>query len=328
MINKKIKKIITICMTIMLIVMSFQTVFASEITSNISSSNNLVNTKGFKLSDIDSIIDQRNIAFLKGDTQNVNALENKLNNMGLESASYDEISKMINLPQKESNSSSTLAAASSNNSFTYTYTTFNNNGTLYDVLFVYVVPTSTSSNLCQTGVTALKNSSTAEANTMKFVNIAASSVAGLYSDSIGFVQTVYGALSAAASTLAKSSTIKNISASYTWQTAQTCVFCYVKSSVTNTYVQASEWAKISSNVDVIIPTLTWGSNGAIASSIYKNYNGTAVPNGFEKTANAIAYYNIGAYHIARISSVAIKGIEGKTVHTVNIYDAVDPSAIW
>ena len=140
-------------------------------------------------------------------------------------------------------------------------------------------------------------------------------------------QTVYGALSSLVSNLSSISTIKNISSSYTWNVAETCVFVYIKSPTTGMWIQGAQYGKASSNVTVVTPTLTYGTNGAIASSVTKTYSGTATPSNYNSTAQAFNGYLGSVYTDAKVSKVVIKGIEGKTVKTIKLLNPDIPAMI-
>lgn len=130
------------------------------------------------------------------------------------------------------------------------------------------------------------------------------------------------------STLAPTSTINNISTSYTWNSAETCVFVYFKSNTLSSYVLAAQYTKVTAGVTAVTPTLTFGKNGAITSSITKYYSGSATPNNYNGTAMALSYYEFGSvYNQARINAIDIKGLQGQAVHTISLSLPYYPSSI-
>ncbi len=322
--NNNFKTLVTILLSIII-------VFSTVKPVNASISDDLDSKNSEKLSAIDSLIDQRNKAFLNGDSTATKEIDSKLNNAGLINTTYKELSEMVPLPDNinginTSRSSISAAAAAEKNKFSYSYFTYTYNGKLYDVMYVYVYPLTTSSNLYQSSVTGvqLKNSKQAAANAISLIKITASSLAGFASNTLSTAQTVYSAFS---SVLSPSTTVQNISSSYTWNCAQTCNFCFIKSRVTNSYVQASQWAKVNSTVTVVTPLLIVGSNSSTTSASTKTYTGTVTPDGYGETMEAIKSYNVGIFHIARVSSISIKGISGQTVKNININNLEAPAAI-
>ena len=162
---------------------------------------------------------------------------------------------------------------------------------------------------------------------MKFIGITAEAAIGLASDSIGVVQTVYGALQSYINAFSPTTTVTNISSSYTWNVGETCVFVYVKST-TGEWVMGAQYSKATASVTVVTPTLEYGTNGAIASAITKYYSGSATPTNYNDTAKAVnAFLGADLYDDARITRIVINGIEGKTVETVNLVNPDFPGMI-
>lgn len=316
------KKIVTIFMFIVLMLIEVIPVHAKELIceeEKVTSSNEKQRNScsSSSIDDIDRLIEQRNQAYLMNDYDTVNEITSELYENGMSKISKKDLETLLG---EESNALSRSGAT-----FETVYSTYTTGGRTYKIMRVYATPT-TNSNLYMTGVTAVKNSTSLSANAMNFINITAQASAGLASNTVSTVQTVYGAISSYVGTLSPTTTIKNISASYTWNIAETCAFVYVKSS-SGMWVQGAQYGKVSSSVTAVIPTLTYGTNGVIASSITKNYNGSATPYNYNSTAKAIDGYLGSVYTSSKVSKVIIKGIEGKTVKSIKLLNPEIPAMI-
>lgn len=314
------KKIISSIMALMLVLSMAIPVSAAEQAQGVETI--VGNIKGRSLTtieDIDLLVEERNQAYLEENYELVDNLTNELHACGMGTITLEELNELIGNEQ--------VAATRSGATFETVYSTYSTGGKTYDIMRVYATPT-TSSNLYMTGVTAVKNSASAQANAMSFVNITVQAAAGLASNTISAVQTVYGALKSYISALSTTSTIKNISSSYTWNAAETCVFVYVKSSVTGAWMQAAQYSKATATVTVVTPTLNYGTSGAITSAITKTYSGSATPTNYNSTAKAVTeYLGAGLYDQARVNKIVIKGIEGKAVKTINLLNPDIPGMI-
>lgn len=315
----KIKRAITTFMALLLVMLTPLTALASDTSSEVVLSNPQTRSASVTIEEIDAVVEERNQAYLSEDFEKVEALTDKLHNMGMGTISLSELNKLTGEED---------AVATRTNAILETvYSKYTTGGKTYDIMRIYATPT-TSSNLYSTGVTALKNSSSAQANAMQFINITAQAAAGLSSNTIGVVQTVYGALQGYISAFSPTTTVKNISSSYTWNTSETCVFVYVKSQTTGSWVMGAQYSKATGHVTVVTPTLLYGTNGAITSSISKSYSGSATPTNYNSTAKAVsAYLGANIYNQARVSRVVFKGIQGKTVKTVYLLNPDIPGMI-
>lgn len=315
------KKAIASFMALLFIGLTPITSFAAEPELEVIITNPYTrnSVSSITIDDIDALVEERNQAYLSGDYETVENLTNELHNRGMGTISLNELNQLTG----NENGSVTRGGAT----FETVYSSYTTGGKTYDIMRVYATPT-TSSNLYMTGVTAVKNSSSAQANAMQFINITAQAAAGLASNTISAIQTVYGALKSYVSALSSTTTIRNISSSYTWNAAETCVFVYVKSTTTGNWIMAAQYSKASASVGVVTPTLEYGTSGAITSSITNSYSGSATPTNYNSTAKAVSeYLGAGLYDQARVSKVIIKGIEGKTVKTVNLLNPDIPAMI-
>ncbi len=96
----------------------------------------------------------------------------------------------------------------------------------------------------------------------------------------------------------------------------------------NTTPAAAQYSKATASITVVTPTLSFGKNGAIASSVTKKYNINAIPKNYNSTAKAVsAYINGGEYNKARIKKIVIKGIQGKTVKSISLLNPDYPGSI-
>ena len=315
----KIKKAITLFMTLLPVTLTPMIALGSGTSSEfIVSSSETRNAISATIEDIDALVEERNQAYLNGDYEEVANLTAELRSNGMSTISLAELNTLTGNENTFSSRSGTV--------FETVYSTYITAGKSYDIMRVYATPT-TGSDLYMTGVTAVKNSVSALANAMKFIGITAEAAIGLASDSIGVVQTVYGALQSYINAFSPTTTVTNISSSYTWNVGETCVFVYVKST-TGEWVMGAQYSKATASVTVVTPTLEYGTNGAIASAITKYYSGSATPTNYNDTAKAVnAFLGADLYDDARITRIVINGIEGKTVETVNLVNPDFPGMI-
>ena len=75
----------------------------------------------------------------------------------------------------------------------------------------------------------------------------------------------------------KTSVVSDIKGSYTWATAETCVFVYFQRNLKGQYSKASV------AVGVSVPTLKVKGKKAIAKVLQKSYNKTVTPQNYNST---------------------------------------------
>ena len=271
------------------------------------------------IEEIDELIQTRTMAYLFSDFELAENITDILYQNGMEEISLAEICQITDYDGE-------ITVSDSGATFETIYGSYTSSGVTYQTMRIYATP-STGSNLYKSGVTTKKNSSSAAANVMKFISISSSAAAGIYSDSLGVVLTVYSALKSLVSQLSATTTITNISASYTWAVAETCVFIYIKNS-SGSWSLSAQYSKASASVTAVVPTLEYGSDGAIADTLTKKYTGSITPNNYNSMSKAVsAFINGGIYSSARINKIIIKGISGKTVKSVSLLNPYYPASI-
>lgn len=274
----------------------------------------------FSYNDIDNLIDDRNTALMEQNYEYADQLTDTLHEHGIQTITLAELDALTG--------NTTPAAARSSAKFETVYGTYTTGGKKYNTMRVYATP-SYSSNLYKSGVTVLKNTSKAKAGAMSLLNSVAESAAGIAASSTQatIALSVYDALKNLVPALSSTSTINTIKSSYTWNVAETCVFIFVKNS-SGMWLSAAQYSKATASITVVTPTLSFGKNGAIASSVTKKYNINAIPKNYNSTAKAVsAYINGGEYNKARIKKLVIKGIQGKTVKSISLLNPDYPGSI-
>lgn len=155
----------------------------------------------------------------------------------------------------------------------------------------------------------------------------------LYSSTIGVIQSVYDVFSGTISGLNPYDTISNIETSYTWNTAETAIFIYFKpeNNPNANWILSGRYTQVASTITAVTPTITIGTNRTVnTGSNVKIYSGTTIPNNYNSTFIALDYYLYGydAYNDARISYIPLKGIQDKTIKTVNLSMPDIPASIY
>ena len=288
------------------------------------------------ITEIDMLIEQRTEALIENNQELYDEINEALEEKGLQTVTLEEVIALTgSVPTLDGSTLSPdsldtpqMAALASSATFQTLYSTYTTGGKSYDVMRVYATPNGSTGTLYQTGSTSITNAASAGANTMAFINIGVSSVAGLASDTIGLVQTVYGALSGIISQLSTTSTVTNIKATYVWNAAETCVFIYFPSpTIGGLWNVKARYSKASSGVGVNVPTLVTSANRTIAVVQQKSYSGSATPVNYDSTAKAFEAYTNGGTYQSRISKITIKGIEGKAVQTITLKNPLEPAEI-
>lgn len=279
-----------------------------------------ITDSGVPIQEIDKLIEERTAAQLMNDKDQVDILSDSLSEYGLNPISRQEINKLDN------NSSSAIAKASSNVKFETINTTYTVNGVKYKIKRIYATPIG-QSNIYKTGVTTLTNSKSASAIAMNFFKTTVSCAAGIASDTISIAQSAYSAFSGIVNGLKTTSTINNIKATYTWNTAETCAFIYFLNPTTDAYILKVRYSKVSYGVGASIPVLTVDGKDASAKVIQKAYSGSATPKNYNNTYQAYLKFKNGGIHTAQINSINVKGVEGKTVKSIKLTNPQEPAEI-
>ena len=82
----------------------------------------------------------------------------------------------------------------------------------------------------------------------------------------------------------KTSVVSDIKGSYTWATAETCVFVYFQSpTISGAWNLKGQYSKASVAVGVSVPTLKVKGKKAIAKVLQKSYNKTVTPQNYNST---------------------------------------------
>jgi len=319
-----------------LLLVSQTQVFATSIERATETVLNSETSQEVSVSEIDALIEQRTKALIENNQKLYDEINGSLEERGLSEVTLEEVIELTgSVPMIDGSTLSPdsldkpeMDALASSATFETVYSTYVTGGRSYDVMRVYATPNGNTGTLYQTGNTSVTNSASAAANTMAFIKIGVSSVAGLASDTIGVVQTVYGALSGIVSQLSTTSTVTNIKATYVWNAAETCVFVYFPSpTIGGLWNVKAIYSKATSGVGVNVPTLVTSANGTIAVVQQKSYSGSATPVNYNSTAKAFESYQNGGTYQSRVSKITITGIEGKTVKTINLRNPSIPAEI-
>lgn len=279
-----------------------------------------ITESGTPIQEIDKLLDQRTEAILSNDEKLEEQLDESLNEQGLKRITKQEVMRI------SGQDLSAMTRASSNVKFETIDTTYTVGGVKYKVKRIYATPNGRS-NIYKTGVTTLSNSKSASAVSMNIIKTTVSSAAGFASNTISAVQSVYAILSTAIDGLEKTSTINDIKATYTWNTAETCAFIYFLNPATDAYILKGRYSKASYGVGISIPTLKVDGRNVSASVKQKSYSGSATPKNYNNIYQAYLKFKNGGIHVAQVNTISIKGIENKTVKTINLTNPQEPAEI-
>lgn len=279
------------------------------------------------INEVDLLMERQAEALLRKDTALYEEIDRELEQRGVKEVSLNEVIALTgSVPAFDGYA--TNAAAASSATFRTVYSAYITGGKSYDVMRVYATPTGSTGTLYQTGVTAVKNTASATAIGMQFAKIAVSTVAGIASDTIGTIQSVYDALKGMISVLSPTATITDIQTSYTWSAAETCVFVYFKSpTIPEMWNLKGQYSKATASVATATPVLKVSGSSVIANTITRVYNGSATPANYDSTLKAFQAYTEGGTYVSAISKITVTGIQGKTVKTINLANPEIPALI-
>jgi hypothetical protein len=279
------------------------------------------------IQDIDRLMEKRTQAILSKDFTAADEIGAELEKLGAKEVSLNEVLVLTDSTPEEFEKSSDIQLLAASATFSTVYSTYTTGGQTYDVMRIYATPTGSTGTLYQTGVTATTNSNSAAANTMQILKMVVSSTVGVASNTIGIAQTVYGFLKDLISLLSPTSTISNITTSYTWSAAESCVFIYFQSKTSGAWVLAGQYSKATTTMHTATPVLKVQGTSVIGSTVSKDHNGSATPLYYNDTAKAYTEFRATGIHVSRIKQITVTGVEGKTVKTIRLANPDIPAAI-
>lgn len=315
------KKYLTLILSALVLIVAIvpnQNLYASMVDEEIT------NNSEVRINEIDKLIDKRTEALLTSDFKLYNKINNEVKELGVEEITLDEVVKLTESSTDYRNTY--LRSISSDPTIRYEKTnyTYSSGGKTYDIMKITATPLGQEGLLYKTGTTVVENSSSASANSMKFIGIGVSSLAGVASSTISIVQTIYSAIKDFVSVLTPTSTIKNIKASYTWNTAETCSFIYIFDKSIGSYKLGARYHKVSSGLGVSVPNLVVNGGDSVAVVNQWNKSGIATPVNYDSTSVAVDYFRRSSIYTSSISKVLITGIEGKIVNKVYLRNPQNP----
>lgn len=266
---------------------------------------------------VDNLIDERNEALLNNNLERYNELTDELRQQGTREISLDEIMNLIvdgtdftynNLKTFHQDSSVMFEESNFNYSL---------NGKTYKILKITATPKGKESVLYKTGNTAIKNSRPASAYIMPVLDAAVSSTLGHSNEILGFVKTAYDLLKESIN-IDSSTTITDIKAAYTWNTVETCSFIFIFDENIGSYKLGARYHKVSAAIGVSIPELVLDGSDSRPDIRQWSTRGSANPKNYDSVEKAIYYFNDSAKYTSSITTVDIKGIEGKSVESVSL----------
>lgn len=338
--NKKKVIVKGICFCVMLMMLCNCNYSSKKVYADISIGKNFNEPKKYvgtsELNKIDRLISDRNKAMIENNETDYNNFDIELKSEGIKEVSLEEIKQLTNSSDNFMHIASdnislfsinSLAAISSvsNVKFERIYTTYTYKKKKYDVMKIYATPIS-KGRLYQANVTGIKkqNSNTAKAAAMSAIKTSAASIAGIASTKVAIIQSVYQVAKDIGMAVSKTDTIKNITASYTWNEAESCCFIYVFNNNIGSYVLAARYNNVNYSVGISVPTLTVKGMNAQTSIKQKSYTRKIEPINCNSTSKALEYYVKGGVYTSQVTSFKIKGIEGKTVKTVTLSTPQNP----
>jgi len=313
---KKSKRIFAVLLVAIMLIIPMDVAAASEeqlyLEYIVTNSNARVNAT---ISDVDFLLEQREMAFIEGDHVAYDAITASLRSMGLREISIEEIAALTG---EDFDTMPRIMARSNVRRETINSTVFSG-GNRYEVMRIIVTPTGVGT-LHTTGVTTQNNRNSAAANAVEFARIAVTSIAGTASNTIGIVQTVHGALRDIVSVVQPNTTITNISASYTWSVTERAVFIYIFDNDLGSYRLSARFHSATAAVGVSVPTLVINGNQSTAVVRQWSHSGAATPTDYNNVFRAVeAFRQRGSFTLpvfsSSIRSVNFTGIEGQVVRT-------------
>lgn len=336
----KIKVMVKVaCIWLVILMLCNESYLSKEVYADISMKRNYTEPKKYvgtsELNEIDRLISDRNKAMIEKNEVDYNNFDIELKSEGVKEVSLEEIKWLTNSSDKfihiasgndllSINSLSGISSVS-DVKFERIYTTYTYKKKKYDVMKIYATPIS-SGRLYQANVTGVKkqNSNTAKAAAMSAIKTSAASIAGIASKKVSIVQSVYQIANDVGMAISKTDTIKNITASYTWNEAESCCFIYIFNNNIGSYVLAARYNNVNYSVGVSVPTLAVKGMNAQTSIKQKSYTRKIEPVNCNSTSKALEYYVKGGVYTSQVTSFNIKGIEGKKVKTVTLSTPQNP----
>lgn len=335
---KKAKKIIGSCLVLsMLLATSALAVDAN--TPVIIVEDDMVSQARYQngqemvtVSEIDQLCDERLEAVVTHDMEKYNEVTETLRGYGVEEISYDEAVDMVGVEATFENSNGVPLAEEIRGGIIYeTYDSiYTLDGKKYDIRRILASPDPDyprDSLLYTTGDTdEFKNDYSAKANAMKLAGIGVETIAGLASNTIGAVQTVYGVLTDVHDALSPTDTVTNIRASYTWNIAEACSFVLVRNSGTlESYLIRGVYHKAAAALGVNVPTLAVDGHDIVADISQGKVRGTATPVNYNSTLKAVQGFVNGRRYQSSVTDIIFRGVENQIVEERNLRNPMTPN---
>lgn len=290
---------------------------------------------------IQALYDQRSNLVISNDpdkTNKSNAIENQLQNLGVNKLSTDQVNALI---QSKNSSSSAItpnvALPTSSNVYWTTYRTNYSDtaGFAYEIQHVVAQPNpGYSSSLCGTIAAASKQSVDVKAGVGAFLKSAGSGVVGnlpVIGQVGGAILSIFDVFKSTQSALQTTTIVNNISANYTITWGETIVFDYVKVSTQADAYQklcmVSNKATANENATIPMWVFTNGTNGNVVVPENKNQQATIVltPPSYDDTYTAVNCFINGTFSRQTNNTFSFTGLGGQSLGSANL---LDPTYMW
>lgn len=281
---------------------------------------------GVTIQEVNDTISESTEALVQGDMKKYAELSQKLDNMGAEEISFEEVLQLTgenavsisdNLPE--------MLAASNSVSFRKTTTKFTQSGKTYDIMQITATPNG-SGLLYNTGNTTQTHSQPASAG-IKAVGVMAKAAAGELSKKINIAFTIYDVVSAAGNAIKTTSTVKNIRANYTWNVGETCTFIYVFDNNLGSYRLGARYNKASFTIASSIPSITVVGLSPITDVIQHKITDTATALHYGSIPRAVEYANKNATYTGNVGNINFSGLSNQVVKNINLLCPMNPAEL-
>ena len=322
------KKAIAILMTVMLGVMIFSSaavVSAGEISEEV-----ILKRATEKDQAIDALTSQRIEALMEKDFSKMAEIDEELQSMGVEEITYAELCQKTKsaaplgeqMPLRASDSSDTKMVTYSND--------IRHNGKWYTYMVVKVIPQNFNSKLAINQAYPVFQENRLLAAGKVIVETAVNKIIGLTKNNfVEVVATAYDLISEFIA-IAQDTIIDNVTANYTWTALETAKFTYMPSDTINgEYIPIAACNDVTYTVTVNVPIIEFDYGVPNDDIIVKKYSGSyTAPLDSSASLALKRYIDGGGYHVNRLESFDIKGIDGQFVRTVELLAPDYPSLVW
>lgn len=276
--------------------------------------------------EINDIISESTEALVQGNMKRYAELSQELDDMGAEEISFEEVLQLIGANDTSIYDQSLEALAASNSvSFRKVTTKFTQSGKTYDIMQITATPNG-SGLLYNTGNTTKSQSKPVSAG-IKAVGVVAKAAAGELSKKVNMAFTIYDVVSAVVDGIKTTSTVKDITANYTWNVGETCTFIYVYDNDLGSYRLGARYNKASFTVASSIPHITVEGLNPITDIAQTKITDTATALHYGSIPKAVEYANKKATYTGNVGNIEFSGLSNQVVKNINLICPMNPAEL-